>query len=51
MKNKEIIEPIDIDEEEEKPVRKPRWKKSEPLPRFRRDESGFPIDDKPKEKK
>lgn len=37
-------------EEEEKTPEKPAWKKPEPPPRFKYDDSGFPIADKKKPK-
>jgi hypothetical protein len=46
-------EPVELDEEEdEKYETPPTWKKPEPPPRFKYDDSGFPLNEKkPNEKK
>jgi len=50
MNKKNPSELVD-EEEDEKPEKPLIWKKPEPPPRFKYDDSGFPINDKPKEKK
>lgn len=51
---KKPAEPVEFDDEEDEEREKPAliWKKPEPPPRFKYDDSGFPLDEKkPAEKK